>query len=86
MNTLKVMKLAPMLVMLATLACATYAVQPDVAGPMPPAAAGKPAEAAGKTPQPQAPSAREARAAEAALAVRDPFRVASVPGLAQASP
>jgi hypothetical protein len=85
MDTRKAMKLVPMLLMLAALACATYALQPDVAGPMPPAAARKPAEVAGKTPQPQAPSAREAGAAEAGLAPRDPFRVASVPGPAQAS-
>jgi hypothetical protein len=86
MDTRKAMKLVPMLVMLAALACATYAVQPDVAGPIAAtAAAGKPTEAAGKM-VPPAPASGVTGAAEAALALLDPFRVASTLGPPQATP
>jgi hypothetical protein len=88
MYTRKAMKLVPMLVMLAALACASYAVQPEVVGPMPASAAApeKRTEAAGKTSQPPAPSSRRTDAPENALALRDPFRVASTPGQDPAGP
>src|SRR4051812_20637226 len=83
MDAQKVMKLAPMLVMLAALACATYAVQPEGPGLAAVAVAGaEKRAAAGKASPPAAPQARAP--SEPAGAPRDPFQVVSKPAQAGA--